>query len=129
MLRKAESFYTRIAEQNSNNEGLRYDFARAHSRLGDINRLLGKHEKAIQEYNEAISRFESLAKDYPGKIEYRQALAYSHNWLGETLRIALEHGGPAPFSHTDAEKQYDEALRLQQQIHDEKPADSITSRN
>ena len=125
LLRKAESFYTRIAAQNSNNEGLRYDVARAHSRLGDINRLLEKHGPAIREYNEAISRFESLAKDYPGRIEYRQALAYSHNWLGETLRIALEHGGPAPFSHTDAEKQYDEALRLQQQIHDEKPADSI----
>jgi tetratricopeptide (TPR) repeat protein/energy-coupling factor transporter ATP-binding protein EcfA2 len=125
LLRKAESFYAKIAAQNSNSEELRYDVARAHSRLGDINRLLEKHERAIQEYNEAISRYESLAKDYPGNAEYRQALAYAHNWLGETLRIALEHGGPAPFTRTDAEKQYDEALRLQQQLHDEKPANSI----
>jgi tetratricopeptide (TPR) repeat protein len=125
LLRKAESFYTKIAAQNSNNEGLRYDVARAHSRLGDINRLLEKHERAVQEYNEAISRFESLAKDYPGRTEYRQALAYAHNWLGETLRIALEQGQLAKFSRTDAEKQYDEALRLQQQIHDEKPANPV----
>ena len=85
--------------QNSNSEGLRYDVARAHSRLGDINRLLEKHEGAIQEYNQAISRFESLAKDYPGKTEYRQALAYAHNWLGETLRIwRWSMAGPRHYS-------------------------------
>jgi tetratricopeptide (TPR) repeat protein len=127
LLGKAETFYARIAQQNANNEGLRFDTVEAHSRLGDINRLLEKPEKAIQEYNQAIAGFESLARDYPGKTEYREALAYSHNWLGETLRIALEQGPPrsAPFTRSDAEKQYDEALRLQQQIHDQKPANSI----
>jgi energy-coupling factor transporter ATP-binding protein EcfA2 len=125
LLRKAETFYARIAEQNSNNEGLRYDSSWAHARLGDINRLLENREKAIQEYNEAISDFESLSREYPGKIEYRQALAYAHNWLGETLRTGLEQGRPAPFTRSDAEQQYDEALRLQQHIHDENPENSI----
>jgi hypothetical protein len=127
LLGKAETFYARIAQQNANNEGLRFDTVEAHSRLGDINRLLEKPKKAIQEYNQAIAGFESLARDYPGKTEYRQALAYSHNWLGETLRIASEQGPPrsAPFTRSDAEKQYDEALGLQQQIHDQKPANSI----
>jgi tetratricopeptide (TPR) repeat protein/energy-coupling factor transporter ATP-binding protein EcfA2 len=125
LLGKAESFYARIAQQNSNNEGLRFDAAEAHSRLGDINRLLEKPGKAIPEYDQAISDFESLARDYPGRTEYRQALAYAHNWLGETLRIGLEQGPLPPFSRSDAEKQYDEALRLQQQIHDQKPANSI----
>jgi tetratricopeptide (TPR) repeat protein len=45
--------------------------------------------------------------------------------LGETLRIALEQSRSAPFTRADAEKQYDEALRLQQQIHEQKPANSI----
>jgi tetratricopeptide (TPR) repeat protein len=125
LLGKAETFYARIAQQNANNEGLRFDAAGAHSRLGDINRLLEKPEKAIQEYNEAISGFESLARDYTGKSEYREGLAYAHNWLGETLRIALERGRLGSFSRSDAEKQYDEALRLQQQIHDQNPANSI----
>ncbi len=127
LLGKAETFYARIAQQNANNEGLRFDTVEAHSRLGDINRLLEKPEKAIQEYNQAIAGFESLARDYPGKTEYRQALAYSHNWLGETLRIALEQDPPrsAPFTRSDAEKQYDAALALQQQIHQQQPANSI----
>jgi tetratricopeptide (TPR) repeat protein len=125
LLGKAEKFYARIAQQNANNEGLRFDAAGAHSRLGDINRLLEKPEKAIQEYNQAIIDLESLARDYPDKAEYRQALAYSHNWLGETMRIGLEQSRPEPFRPTDAEKQYDEALGLQQQILDQKPANSI----
>jgi len=125
LLGKAETFYARIAQQNANNEGLRFDTVEAHSRLGDINRLLEKPEKAIQEYNHAISGFESLASGNPGKIEYRQGLAYAHNWLGETLRIALELGRLGSFSRSDAEKQYDAALALQQQIHQQQPANSI----
>jgi hypothetical protein len=125
LLGKAETFYARIAQQNANNEGLRFDKVEAHSRLGDINRLLEKPEKAIQEYNQAISGFESLASGDPGKIEYRQGLAYAHNWLGETLRIALELGRLGSFSRSDAEKQYDAALALQQQIHQQQPANSI----
>ena len=124
LLGKAETFYARIAQRNANNEGLRFDTVEAHSRLGDINRLLEKPEKAMQEYNQAISGFESLASDNPGKIEYRRALAYAHNWLGETLRTALERGRLGSFSRADAEKQYDAALALQQQIHDQEPANS-----
>jgi len=126
LLDKAGSFYAIFIKTNSQNAGLRSGAAWAHSRLGDIDRLLEKHEEAVQEYKEAISRFESLSKDYPGKTEYRQALAYSHNWLAETLRIWLNQSqGSVPYSRSDAEKQYDEALRLQQQIHDEKPASAV----
>jgi energy-coupling factor transporter ATP-binding protein EcfA2 len=124
LLGKAESFYARIAEQNSSNEGLRFNSAEAHSRLGDINRLLGKPEKAIQEYNDAILGFEALVRDYPSRTEYRQALGNSHNWLGETMRIGLEAGRPTSFSRVDAEKQYDDALHLQQQIHDANPGNA-----
>jgi tetratricopeptide (TPR) repeat protein len=125
LLAKAEIFYARIAQQNSRNQGLQFAVAEAHSRLGDINRLLEKPARATQEYNQAIADFESLARDYPDRSEYRQALAYSHNWLGETMRIASEQGAPVPFSRSDVERQYDEALRLQQQLHMQKPADSI----
>jgi Tfp pilus assembly protein PilN len=64
LLDKAGDFYALFTKQNSKNEGLRSEAAWAHSRLGDINRLLRKHEDAVTEYKEAIARFESLAKDY-----------------------------------------------------------------
>lgn len=121
LLGKAEIFYANIAEQNANNEELRFETAQAESRLGDINRLLKQPEKAIQEYNKAISSLETLARNYPANRTYRQELAYVHNWLGETMRIALEENWPGRLSPADAEGQYDDALRLQQQLHDDMP--------
>ena len=126
LLDKAGNFYALFTKQNSKNEGLRSEAAWAHSRLGDISRLLQKHEDAVKEYKEAIARFESLAKDYPGNSDYVRGQGYAHNWLGETLRTWLEESqGPVPYSHADAEKEYDQALGLQQRIHDENPANSL----
>jgi tetratricopeptide (TPR) repeat protein len=126
LLDKAGNFYALITKQNSKNEGLRSEAAWAHSRLGDISRLLQKHEDAVKEYKEAIARFESLAKDYPGNSDYLRAQGYAHNWLGETLRTWLEESqGPVPYSRVDAEMEYDQALGLQQRIHDKNPANSL----
>jgi tetratricopeptide (TPR) repeat protein len=125
LLDKAGGFYALFTKQNSKNEGLRSEAAWAHSRLGDISRLLRNHGDAVKEYRDAIARFVSLSRDYPGNSEYLRAQAYAHNWLGETLRIWLkESQGPVPYSYSDAEKEYDEALGLQQRIHDENPANS-----
>jgi tetratricopeptide (TPR) repeat protein len=125
LLDKAGGFYALFTKENSKNEGLRSEAAWAHSKLGDISRLLRNHEDAVREYKEAIARFVSLSRDYPRNSEYLRAQAYAHNWLGETLRIWLEESqGPVPYSLSDAEKEYDEALGLQQRIRDENPANS-----
>jgi tetratricopeptide (TPR) repeat protein len=126
LLGKAAGFYAGFAKRDSHDQGLRSEVALAHSRLGDINRLMEKHEEAVQDYKEAISRFEGLVKDHPGSKEYRQALAYAHNWLGETLRIWREESpDAAAYSLSDGERQYDEALALQKQLHDQEPTNSL----
>ena len=124
LLDKAETFYSLFAGSNSTNPNLRSDEARAHSRLGDINRLMGKDKEAIQEYNKSVDQFEFLARQYPTQPEFRQALAYSHNWLGETIRGALDKRSNLG-SSSDAEKEYSEAIRLQEQLHEEKPDNGL----
>lgn len=116
LLEKAKAFYIIFAEQKPTNEEMHKEMAWAHFRLGDINRLLGEdHNKdAVREYQEAIQQFESLAKKHPRDAQYRQGLANSYNWLGETLR-------PSVNGRQDAEKAYDSALRLQQQLVQEDP--------
>jgi len=109
LLVKAASFFEIFTRQDADNEQLRHQTARAHFRLGDIHRLLQKPGEAIQEYNRAVTEFESLARDYPNRIEYRRALADSYNWLGETLRSASG-------TRAEADKAYGSALRLQEQI-------------
>ena len=126
LLDKAETFYSVLSRQYSTNEALRSENASAHSRLGDINRLLRRYEDAVREYNDAIARFEVLKFEYPTKSQYPRALAYAHTWLGETLRLWWETAPQtAPNGRSDAEKQYDAALNIQQQIHDREPEDSI----
>jgi tetratricopeptide (TPR) repeat protein len=122
LLQKAEEFYSNyLAKEENNNEALRYEAALAHSKLGDISRLLERHEEAVKQYKDAIDRLEKLSKEYPAKPAYRQALAYAHNWLGETLRIWLEKAQPPQYTRPDAEKEYDSALDVQQGLSGENP--------
>ncbi len=126
LLDKAQTFYTLLAQKNSTNLDLRIEEAEAHSRLGDINRLTGRYKEAAEEYNEAIARLTTLSKQSPARNDLRQALAYSHNWLGETIRGALEdNSGLATYGPRDAEKEYSEAIRLQDDLHNEEPANAV----
>jgi tetratricopeptide (TPR) repeat protein len=118
LLDKAATFYAAFIHEDSRNLKLRADAAEAHSRLGDVNRLLDRPEDAIREYKQAIAGFASLAIEHPREVEYRRALAYCHNWLGETLRLWSERDEtPDPSKQAQARTEYDQALRLQTAIH------------
>jgi tetratricopeptide (TPR) repeat protein len=114
LLGKAQSFYLAFLEQSPRSEELRRELAFARFRLGHISRLLEKPEEAAKEYQDAIASFESLSAAYPGNPEYRQALANSYNWLGETLR-------PFESRFPDARRAYDSALRIQEGLLREAP--------
>ena len=126
LLDKAQTFYSLLAQKNSTNLDLRIEEAEAHSRLGDINRLTGRYKEAVQEYSEAITRLTALATQYPSQSDLRQALAYSHNWLGETIRGALENNSRFDtYSTADAEKEYSEAIRLQEDLHNQESGNTV----
>jgi hypothetical protein len=118
LLDKAQIFYNNLLQENTSDSALRIEQAQAHSRLGDIDRLMGRHQDAALEYNKSISSFESLTKQSPAQNELRQSLAYSHNWLGETIRDSLASGAQFnSYGPTDSEKEYSEAIQLQEYLH------------
>ena len=122
LLTKAEAFYVLFARENSADAGFGADEARAHSRLGDINRLTGDHEEAARQYELAISSFETLAKAHPHNPDYRESLAYAHNWLGETIRDALDKlPGFGQYNRTKAADEYTSAIALQEALCSESP--------
>jgi tetratricopeptide (TPR) repeat protein/energy-coupling factor transporter ATP-binding protein EcfA2 len=126
LLEKARVYYDTFTKQNATNQLLRRDAAAAHSKLGDISRLLDQRAEAVNEYQAAIGLFQNLAKSYPNNPDYQQALAYSHNWLGETLRLGLEQdAGTSKHSRSDAEGEYDAALQLQEEMHKAAPANAV----
>ncbi len=120
LLKKAEVFYSNLLAKRKNDLKFRAESARVHYKLGDINRLLEKRRDAVEQYRWAISGFEELSREKPGEAEYRQDLAYAHHWLGETIRAWLEEP-ISPYKPSDAETEYDSALRLQQDLHQASP--------
>lgn len=122
LLDKARIFYLGFVKQDPRSENLRKEAALAYSKLGDIDRLLENHQAAIAEYKRAIAQLNGLVQQHPGNLEYRRSLAYAHNWLGETIRQLLEQAeGPLSYTRADAEEQYNLALSLQQELHDQHP--------
>ena len=109
LLQKAKAFYTNFTKQKPDSEQLAIEMGWAYFRLGDIHRLLSENSDAASEYREAITQFQALTAKYPGKPEYRQALANSYNWLGETLRA---DGATS----SAAEEAYNRALQLQEAL-------------
>ena len=122
LLDKASAFYTQLAKQNANSPEFLAEEGRAHVRLGDINRLMGKDAEAAVEYTDAIDRFSKLVKEYPTRGDYRASLGYAHNWLGETIRDALDRGVKLKqYSREDAEKEYTDAIGLQGTLNKQEP--------
>jgi hypothetical protein len=126
LLDKAQIFYNKLLEKNSSDSALRIQQAQARSRLGDINRLMGKYQEAVQQYNAAISGYESLIKEFPMQEDLHQALAYCHNWLGETIRDALGNDSKLnTYGPPDAEAEYTKAISIQVALHKQAPTNPI----
>jgi len=122
LLKKAEEFYSSsLAKQSRNDPEFRAESALLHSKMGDINRLLEKHEDAVAQYNDVIVEFQKLRQENPQNAAYREKLAYAHNWLGETLRLWLQETPDVPYKRSDVESEYDSAVHLQQELHSEFP--------
>ena len=108
LLEKARAFYLTFTREKPDSMKVREEMARAHFRLGDIDRILVRTD-AIQEYEAAISGFTALSNENPANSSYRQALANAYNWLGEALRAQAG-------KETDADAAYGHALQLQQEL-------------
>jgi hypothetical protein len=109
LLVRAQNFYREFIKQAPASEEIRREMALAHFKLGHINKGLDAYEDAASEFQQAIEQFGALAREFPSHRDYRQALANSHNWLGESFRLLGDR-------HADAKKAYDSALALQEEL-------------
>jgi tetratricopeptide (TPR) repeat protein len=122
LLDKAKGYYQELVKQEPRNQQVAAKMAKARASLGDIDRLRGRNQDAVSEYRQAIDQFGTLVKDHPENPDYQEGLAYSHMWRGETLRLWLESPTkPTQYTATDAQKEYDEAIRIQQKLHQAAP--------
>jgi serine/threonine protein kinase len=105
LLEKALGFYQEFLREKRDDPAVRKETALAARRVGDIQRLLGRFDPALDAYHRAADLLGPLAADFPGEPVYAEALADCHNFRGEALR---QTGRPR-----EAADAYQEALRLQ----------------
>jgi hypothetical protein len=126
LLKAAVGFYDQFALQKPGDDTVAEEMAMAHSHVGDIDRLSLDYQDAVNEYHAAIDQFGKLAQDHANNAEYRQELAYCHNWLGETFRLWRKSTQkPAQDAAASAQNEYNQAIAMQQALHQEQP----TNRN
>lgn len=122
LLSAAVGFYNVFAKQKPGNETVAEEMAMAHSHIGDIDRLSNDYQDAVNEYNQAITQFLTLSQDYPNNPEYKEQLAYCHNWLGETYRLWRKSTQkPAQDTAANAQQEYNQAIAIQQALHQSQP--------
>jgi tetratricopeptide (TPR) repeat protein/energy-coupling factor transporter ATP-binding protein EcfA2 len=110
LVEQAKQTYAKILARNSGPE-FGEEMALVDMRLGDSNRLTGQTEQAIAQYKSAIERLQLLARSSSGNAKYRKELADAYHWLGETERAS-------PKLRAEAEKSYNSALALEEQLPD-----------
>ncbi len=85
LLESMLKFYDQFARSNQADVKLQKETARAHRRVGDIQRRLGQYEKAEAAYRHALASYQALAKASPASAEFFTTIAAIDNELGLVL--------------------------------------------
>jgi tetratricopeptide (TPR) repeat protein len=107
-LLKALRYYREFTRDDEGGADRRAEAARAHRRVGDIQRRLEVSPDAERAYREAASRFRRLADENPARREFVEELAASRQALGDLLVQTKRH--------TAAEAEYRAAVALREQL-------------
>jgi tetratricopeptide (TPR) repeat protein len=94
-------FYTRLAEQGTNDTKLRHKTAKATRRVGDIRLHLGQAEQAIEAYQHAVALYQELIPHTPSNVDLTAELAGVYNALGQAY-LKSNQRDKAKQAHKDA---------------------------
>ncbi len=86
LLESMLKFYDQFARGNQADVKLQKETARAHRRVGDIQRRLGQYDKAETAYRHALTSYQALAKTSMANSDVMTTIAAIHNELGVVYR-------------------------------------------
>ena len=97
LLKRMLRFYEQFTQQNSHNESLKTELARAYRRVGNSYQLVGEFDAAIAAYRQAIPLYEVLGKaettpvaDLIQLIRIKSELSTAYRSKGEIRAAGLE---------------------------------------
>jgi tetratricopeptide (TPR) repeat protein len=115
LLLSAARFYEEFVRQQSDDPGVRAGQGSIYVRLGCLKQTAGSRSEAEELFQQALQRFDELARRYPAVIDYQNNLAFTLSMLGAlyqatgrpaeaeaAYRRAREIVGPLTDAHLDA---------------------------
>lgn len=91
LLEDALEFYQGFLEQKGADSEIRYGTGLAHLRVADIQRMLGRSEEGITNFDRAEAIFLKLSSEFPLQSEYREQLAHCHLRRGTALNYVYRY--------------------------------------
>jgi serine/threonine protein kinase/Flp pilus assembly protein TadD len=91
LLEDAVEFYQGFLQQKSRDPQMRWEMARAYTRVGVIHNILGNRPDSETAMRQAVALLEKLSAEFPAVREYREDLAYSRSELAGRLMDANKH--------------------------------------
>jgi serine/threonine protein kinase/tetratricopeptide (TPR) repeat protein len=113
-LTKALQFYAESAQRTGADPAVRFETARAHRRMAEIQHRLGQPVEAESAFRQAIDRLQDLADEIPTEAKYRTELAGALHQRGVLL------GDTGQYS--DEEAAHRRALAIEQELATKFPA-------
>jgi serine/threonine-protein kinase len=92
LLEKAFTFYQHFTRQNNTDRRVREQTAKAYLRVGAIEDKLGQSEKARDAYRQALTLWDQLVAEFPGRADYRLNLARGYASLAWVGGVNEKHG-------------------------------------
>jgi tetratricopeptide (TPR) repeat protein/tRNA A-37 threonylcarbamoyl transferase component Bud32 len=84
LLDSARKYYERFLRERGTDRSVRAEAAESWYRLGFVEKEVGTQAKAAQDFQEAVTMYDALARDYPSEPRYPYKLAMSLNDLGNS---------------------------------------------
>ncbi len=113
-LQKALQFYAESAQRTSTEPEVRFETARAHRRMAEIQHRLGQPVEAEAAFRQAVDRLQTSADEFPVEPKYRAELASTLHQLG----VLLGDTG----RYEDGETFHRRALAIERELTTKSPA-------
>ncbi len=85
-LKRLLTFYEQFTQQNTDNERLKTELARAYRRVANIYHLVGEFQPAVRAYQKAVDRYDDIRRSHPDSVADLMNLVRTKSEFSTALR-------------------------------------------
>ena len=120
ILKEVNKEAKQLADQNPNSTEYYRDLSITYNKIGDIYKVLGNNQSALESYNNALKIREKLRKKYPEKDQYASDSSVSYDRIGDIYYYQEEL--------QSARNNYENSLIIRKELIKKNPSSLVNKR-